>query len=57
MQFVEIVLSVDPGHAPTRRAQVAALEQLIEQTDGLTYDELTWLEGELDTAHAVLGEG
>jgi glyoxylase-like metal-dependent hydrolase (beta-lactamase superfamily II) len=56
LHFTEIALSVDPVHPAARRAQIAALEQLLEQTDGMTYDELTWLEGEIETAQAALGE-
>jgi alkyl sulfatase BDS1-like metallo-beta-lactamase superfamily hydrolase len=54
MHLVEIALFVDAGHVGVRKAQIAALEQLIEQTGGQTYDELAWLEGELDRARAAL---
>jgi alkyl sulfatase BDS1-like metallo-beta-lactamase superfamily hydrolase len=54
MHFVEIGLSVDPRHVGLREAQISALEQLIEQTGGQTYDELAWLEGELEQARAAL---
>ncbi len=54
LHFVEIGLSVDPRHVALREAQVAALEQLIEQTGGRTYDELAWLEGEPGQGEAAL---
>jgi alkyl sulfatase BDS1-like metallo-beta-lactamase superfamily hydrolase len=54
LHFVEIALAADPANVATREAQVAALEQLVERTDGKTYDELTWLEGELERARAAL---
>lgn len=55
LHFVELALSVDPAHVATREAQIAALEQLVERTEGKTYDELAWLEGELEQARAALG--
>jgi alkyl sulfatase BDS1-like metallo-beta-lactamase superfamily hydrolase len=54
MHFVEIGLTVDPQNVPLREAQVSALEQLIERTAGKTYDELAWLEGELEQARDAL---
>jgi alkyl sulfatase BDS1-like metallo-beta-lactamase superfamily hydrolase len=54
LHFVEIALTADPANRATREAQIAALEQLIERTDGKTYDELAWLEGELEQAQAAL---
>jgi hypothetical protein len=54
MHFVEIALAADPVNLAAREAQVAVLEELIERTGGKTYDELTWLEGELEEAQAVL---
>jgi alkyl sulfatase BDS1-like metallo-beta-lactamase superfamily hydrolase len=54
LHFVEIALAADPSHHATREAQIAALEQLIEQTQGKTYDELAWLESELENARAAI---
>jgi alkyl sulfatase BDS1-like metallo-beta-lactamase superfamily hydrolase len=53
LHFVEIGLAVDPGHAGMRRVQIAALEELIARTKGATYDELAWLEGELELARSA----
>jgi alkyl sulfatase BDS1-like metallo-beta-lactamase superfamily hydrolase len=54
MHLVEIALAADPANRAAREAQVGALEQLIDRTEGKTYDELTWLESELESAQAVL---
>ena len=56
LHLCEIALAGDPSHRPTRRAQIAALERLVELNAGLYYDELAWLEGELERARAALEE-
>jgi alkyl sulfatase BDS1-like metallo-beta-lactamase superfamily hydrolase len=56
LHFTDIALAVDPAHERTRRAQIAALMQLLEETEGEPYDELRWLETEIELAHAALGE-
>jgi hypothetical protein len=56
LHFIDIVLSVSPRNRVARQAQIAALEQLLEETGGETYDELAWLEGELESARAVLAD-
>ncbi len=55
LHLIEIGLEADPRHAGLRTAQVTALEELIRRTDGQTYDELAWLEGELQQAREALG--
>jgi alkyl sulfatase BDS1-like metallo-beta-lactamase superfamily hydrolase len=57
LHLVEIALSADPAHRVARTAQIDALEQLIAATGGQTYDELAWLEGELERARSSLSEG
>jgi alkyl sulfatase BDS1-like metallo-beta-lactamase superfamily hydrolase len=56
LHFIEIVLSVSPRNRAAREAQIAALERLLEETGGETYDELAWLEGELERARAALAD-
>jgi alkyl sulfatase BDS1-like metallo-beta-lactamase superfamily hydrolase len=55
LHFLEIALEADPRNTASRRAQIVALEQLVEQTGGAIYDELAWLESELEVARAALG--
>jgi alkyl sulfatase BDS1-like metallo-beta-lactamase superfamily hydrolase len=56
IHLTDIALSVDPSHRAAREAEIAALEELVERTEGKSYDELTWLESRLDAAHAALGD-
>lgn len=55
LHLLDMSLSVDPAHAPSRRAQIAALEQLLEATEGKTYDEIGWLESQIAEARAAIG--
>lgn len=58
LHFVEIALAADPSSAAVRRAEIAALEQLVERTEGRTFDELGWLETKLaEAGHALAGAG
>jgi alkyl sulfatase BDS1-like metallo-beta-lactamase superfamily hydrolase len=52
--LTDIALSVDAGHRGTREAQIAALEILIDRTEGRHFDELAWLEGELSRAQDAI---
>jgi hypothetical protein len=54
LHFTDIALSVAPNHRGAREAEIGALEQLIERTEGKPYDELGWLESRLKEAHAAL---
>jgi alkyl sulfatase BDS1-like metallo-beta-lactamase superfamily hydrolase len=54
IHLTDIALSVDPSHRAAREAEIAALEELVERTEGKTYDELTWLESRLAAAHEAL---
>jgi alkyl sulfatase BDS1-like metallo-beta-lactamase superfamily hydrolase len=54
LHLVEIALAADSSHRATREVQRAALEQLLERTGGKTYDEIAWLEGELEHANVAL---
>jgi alkyl sulfatase BDS1-like metallo-beta-lactamase superfamily hydrolase len=53
LHFTDIALSVAPNHRGAREAEIGALEQLIERTEGKPYDELGWLESRLKEAHAA----
>ncbi len=57
LHLCEIALSADPSHGAARRAQIGALEQLVARNGGRSYDELAWLEGELDIARAAMDSG
>ncbi len=54
LHLCEIALTADPEHAAALRAQIAALEQLVVANGGREYDELAWLEGELESARTRL---
>lgn len=50
LHFTDIALSIDPDHREAREAQIAALEILLERTGGDPWDEIRWLEGEIERA-------
>jgi alkyl sulfatase BDS1-like metallo-beta-lactamase superfamily hydrolase len=50
LHLAEVALAGDPGNEQARAVRVAALEQLIERTGGRTFDELSYLESELERA-------
>jgi len=56
LHFVEIALAADPKNPAARRAEIAALERLIERTEGRTFDEVGWLETQIQRAKAAIGE-
>ncbi|MDE0271668.1 MAG: MBL fold metallo-hydrolase, partial [Gammaproteobacteria bacterium] len=47
MHFIEIALANDPGDRAVRKAQIAALNQLIERSRGRNFDESGWLETQI----------
>jgi alkyl sulfatase BDS1-like metallo-beta-lactamase superfamily hydrolase len=53
LHLTDMALSVAPDHRPTRAAQIAALERLVEQGGGTAYDELGWLEHQIALARAA----
>jgi len=57
LHFIEIALAAAPQHRGAREAELDALEQLIDLTEGKTYDELGWLETKVREAKEVLGRG
>jgi glyoxylase-like metal-dependent hydrolase (beta-lactamase superfamily II) len=54
LHFTDIALSVDPGHRAARETQIGALELLLERSGGEAFDEVAYLEGELEKARATL---
>ncbi|MCZ0942446.1 MAG: MBL fold metallo-hydrolase [Gammaproteobacteria bacterium] len=54
MHFIEIALANDPGNRAVRKAQIAALNQLIERSRGRNFDESGWLETQIQQAQEVI---
>jgi glyoxylase-like metal-dependent hydrolase (beta-lactamase superfamily II) len=54
LHFIAIALAADPSNPAARRAEIAAIEQLIDLTEGRTFDEIGWLETKLKEAQAAL---
>ena len=54
IHFTDIALSVDPQHRPSLETKIAALESLIDQSGGTAFDELGWLESEINAARTAL---
>ena len=54
LHFTGIALGVDPAHRAAREAELAALELLLGRSGGKNYDELGWLEGEIQRARERL---
>ena len=54
LHFVEIALAADPANPAARRAEIAALELLVDRTQGRDFDELGWLETRLAKARAAV---
>lgn len=54
LHFTDMVVSVDPAHRSAREAQLAALELLVERSGGENYDEVGWLESEINQAKQQL---
>lgn len=48
LHLVEVALTAEPENREALEVHAAVLETLIEQTGGETYDELVWLETELE---------
>ena len=55
LHFTDIALSVDESHQAARRAELAALELLLERSQGRNFDEVGWLESAIETAREYLG--
>ncbi|MDE0274113.1 MAG: MBL fold metallo-hydrolase [Gammaproteobacteria bacterium] len=54
MHFIEIALASAPGNPAVRKAQIAALNQLIERSRGRNFDESGWLETQIQQAQEVI---
>jgi hypothetical protein len=55
LHLTDMILFVDPAHRGGRDAQIAALEMLLERSGGDAWDEIRWLETEIDIAKAARG--
>jgi alkyl sulfatase BDS1-like metallo-beta-lactamase superfamily hydrolase len=55
IHLTDIAVGVDPMHLGARRAQIAALEMLIDRSGGTAFDEMGWLENELRIAREAVG--
>jgi len=56
LHFVEIAVAADLRNRAARLAEIAALERLIELTEGRTFDEIGWLETQIGKAKAAIGD-
>jgi glyoxylase-like metal-dependent hydrolase (beta-lactamase superfamily II) len=54
LHFVEIALAREPANPRVRATEIAALEQLLDNTGGRHYDELAWLETRIAEATTFL---
>jgi alkyl sulfatase BDS1-like metallo-beta-lactamase superfamily hydrolase len=54
LHFTDIALSVDPEHRLSLETKIAALETLIDRSGGTNFDELGWLESEINSAKSAL---
>lgn len=56
LYFTDIAVSVDPSHRGAREVELAALELLLERSEGKCYDEVGWLESEIKKVIAILNQ-
>ena len=56
LHLTDLTLSVEPGNRLAREVEIDALERLIDQTQGKTFDELAWLEVDFERAIAALAD-
>ncbi len=54
IHFTDIAIGVNPKHRAAREAQIAALEMLIDQSGGTSFDEMGWLDNEIKIAKAAI---
>jgi alkyl sulfatase BDS1-like metallo-beta-lactamase superfamily hydrolase len=54
LHLIDVALAADATDVRAREVQIEALELLLARTGGRTYDEMAWLETELDIARAAL---
>jgi alkyl sulfatase BDS1-like metallo-beta-lactamase superfamily hydrolase len=55
IHFIDIALGIDPQHRHALETKILALELLIDQGGGTNFDELGWLESEIQAAENALG--
>jgi alkyl sulfatase BDS1-like metallo-beta-lactamase superfamily hydrolase len=56
LHFTEIALTAEPSNRAAREAELAALEQLADNTGGTTFDELGWLQTAIAEARSALAD-
>ena len=54
LHFTEMVLFCEPHNKGALKMHISALEELVSRTEGKTFDELAWLEGEIRAARDAL---
>lgn len=54
LHFTDMVVAQDPHHRAARQAEIAALQQLLDNSEAKYYDEAGWLESELKKARSHL---
>jgi glyoxylase-like metal-dependent hydrolase (beta-lactamase superfamily II) len=54
LHFLEIALAADPSNRAALEAEIEALIQLIDLSEGRNYDEIGWLESEISRARTAL---
>jgi alkyl sulfatase BDS1-like metallo-beta-lactamase superfamily hydrolase len=55
IHFTDIALHTEPRHRASLMIKIAALEALIDLSGGVNFDEMGWLESEINSAKAALG--
>lgn len=56
LHFTDIALAAAPRHSGALRAQLAALEALVDANAGVVFDELGWLESEIARVRQALDQ-
>jgi alkyl sulfatase BDS1-like metallo-beta-lactamase superfamily hydrolase len=54
LHLIEMAQAAEPDNPQAREAEIEALELLIDQGEGQSYDEMGWLESQLERAKAAL---
>jgi alkyl sulfatase BDS1-like metallo-beta-lactamase superfamily hydrolase len=54
LHLIEMAQAAEPDNPQAREAEIEALELLIDQGEGQSYDEIGWLESQLERAKAAL---
>jgi hypothetical protein len=54
LHLTDIALAADPGHRPSLEAALHAHELLMDRTEGWNFDEVRWLESEIERLEGLL---